>query len=44
MSGLPVDKINYLHGSGLSVGPTQPEGYLVPADDPMELDRMLEPV
>ncbi|MDG2197675.1 MAG: gluconate 2-dehydrogenase subunit 3 family protein [SAR324 cluster bacterium] len=29
---------------GLSAGPTQPEGYLVPADDPMELDRMLEPV
>ena len=29
---------------GLSAGPTQPEGYLVAADDPMELDRMLEPV
>ena len=29
---------------GLSAGPTQPGGYLVPADDPMELDRMLEPV
>ena len=29
---------------GLSAGPTQPEGYLVPADDPVELDRMLESV
>ena len=29
---------------GLSSEPTQPEGYLVTSDDPMELDRMLEPV
>lgn len=29
---------------GLSSEPTQPEGYSVPSDEPMELDRMLEPV
>jgi len=29
---------------GLSSDPTQPKGYPVPSDDPMELDRMLEPV
>jgi hypothetical protein len=29
---------------GLSLEPTQPEGYLVSPDDPTGLDRMLEPV